>query len=835
MHFSQKLRSAALLLTLFTLFAAHAFGQSDAGYTITGVVADSLTGATDTYSTVRLMPEGKKDVVAVAAAGADGRFNLSYGKAGNYTLEVAALGRQSLMRRVTLGGAKTVDLGRILTQEATATLGEATVLGAKPLVKAEIDRLSYAIADDPDAQSNSLLDMLRKVPLVTVDGQDNISVNGSSSFKVYVNGKPNKMMSDNPSIVLKSFPANAVKRVEVITDPGAKYDAEGTSGILNIVTETDAETSGWTLSPNIRAGNKDLGGNLFGMVQIGKLTLSANGGVHRMLSQETDVDTERETFGDATNHLLTGRSDGRQHGTFGFGGVDASYDFTKHDLLTASMQFFRGRQRSNSEGHTQMDGDQGTVYAFDTRSRSLSKMGSINASVDYQHLFAKEDQSLTFSYRFSGGHNEQASDNTYGALQNVPYALTDLSVDPNNKSREHTAQVDFTTPIGKHHTLSLGAKYIYRLNRSDNDERIRAAGTEDEFVKSDSLSLLYRHRNDIAAGYAEYLYKIKKFSLRAGLRFESSHIRVTYPDGSRDAFSTTLNDWVPSLNLAYNITDVQMLRASYNMRIGRPGIDYLSPYVNHTDPTSISYGDPNLTSERAHNVGLNYSFFSQKFSLNVAAEYAFSTNGLTRYSFLQDGILNTTSSNSLHTKFISANAYVNWLVVKGTTFTANAGLSYGDYKSYRTGNHNHGYSGSVFAMLRQDLPWKLKLGLGGGNQWPNVSLQGEGSSFYFYFGSLSRSFLKEDRLTVELSTFCPFSPNRTFSTTTETTAFRSTTAAHIHGMARFSIGLRWRLGKLQASVKKAAHTIENNDVQGGSTQQQSQMSGLQGATTGTGN
>lgn len=814
------------VISLLSLTASCALAQTGNAFVITGQLTDSISGAGDAYATVRLLPAGKKEAVAVATTDAKGQFKLSYNTPGKYVLETAALGRESTRRNVTLSTDRAIDLGRIYTYESTSTLGEATVMGVKPLVKAEIDRLSYSMSEDPDAQSSTMLDMLRKVPLVTVDGEDNITINGNSSFKVYVNGKPNKMMSDNPSIVLKSFPASVVKKVEVITDPGAKYDAEGLSGILNIVTSTEAETSGWTVTPNLRLGNKENGGNLFAMVQSGKFTLSVNGGVTNQASISTRTETTREFFHDPTNHLLRGTTNGSQHATYGFGGLDASYEFSPHDLLTASTSFFAGQHKSHGDLDNRMTGDQGTVYSYAGDNRSKTKFNDINASVDYQHQFSKEEQTLTLSYRVSNNLRNAFTESEYRDIQNVPFTLNDLYVNPDNKSQEHTAQADFTTPFGEHHTFSAGVKYIYRLNKSDSEEKARAAGTDDDFVKDEEQSLRYRHRNDITAGYMEYMYKLKKFSLRAGLRFESSHVRVTYPDKDREAFSTTLNDWVPSLNLAYNISDTQMLRAVYNIRIGRPGISYLSPYVNHSDPTNISYGDPNLSSERAHKFGLSYSLFTQKFTFVLESNYSVSTNGLTNYTFVNDGILNTTSSNSLHSKVLSGSSVINWAVIKGTSLIFQGSVTYGDYKSYRTGDHNHGYTGSLFAMVRQDLPWKLKLNIGGGNQWGDLSLQGSSPSFYYYFGSLSRSFLAEDRLSVTLSTFSPFNDKRLLTTTTESSAFRSQTDVHLNGMARFSLGISWRLGKLKASVKKSSRTIENDDVKGGNTQPQSGVEGV---------
>ena len=798
-----------------------ATAQVAGDYTIHGVVQDSLSQQKEPYATVRLFRKGEGKPLVVATTDARGKFTLHYTKPGTYILQTAIIGKLPTKKELVLEADKVGELGTILTQDAGKSLATAEVVAARPLVKSQIDRLVYSMSDDPDAQTNTMLEMLRKVPLVTVDGQDKITVNGKANFKVYVNGKPNKMMSDNPSVVLKSFPASVVKKVEVITDPGAKYDAEGTSGILNIVTATEATTTGYTVTPTLYWSNRGWGGNFFGMAQIGKLTLSAHGGVNGENSLRNTTESERELILDPVNHLLKTKGESYNHGTSGFGGLDASYDISKHDLLSVSSSIYAGRQKGHGLSSTFLTGNAGTVYSYDNVNHRDSRYHGINTSVDYQHQFGKENQNLTVSYRFSSDLRNNKTLNVYDNLQSVPFALKDRRIDPDNKSQEHTAQIDFTSPLGENHTLSVGAKYIYRLNRSDNEEYSRLAGTATDFLPDVAQSLLYRHRTDISAGYTEYIYRLKRFSLRSGLRFESSHIRVTYPNGTRAAFSTRLNDWVPSLNLGYNLTDTQLLRLGYNLRIGRPDIYYLSPYVNHLSPEKISYGNPNLESETAHNFQLNYSLFSQKFSVNFSATYSTSYNGLTFYSFMKDGVEHSTSGNFLHSKQWSFDTYLNVNPWKSTAFTLNGNLKYSDLKSYRTSDHNYGFSGNIFAMLRQDLPWKLKFALGAGATWGDISLQGQGSEFKYYFLDLSRSFLEEDRLTVTLNGFNIFNPRQTLKNTTQTTMFRSSESYVIHGLSRISLGISWRFGKLRAVVKKTARSIENSDVKTGSSSQES--------------
>lgn len=190
-------------------------------------------------------------------------------------MTISSVGRNSIVKNFSVKlGEKSVDFGTMYITDASNELGQVEIVAQKPLVKADIDKIEYNVQDDPDSKSNSVLEMLRKVPLVTVDGEDNIKVNGSSSFKVYVNGKPNNMMSNNPTEVLKSMPANSIKHIEVITNPSAKYDAEGVGGILNIVT-VGGGLEGYTATFSGNVSNRGAGGGVFGTIKSGKLTFSA--------------------------------------------------------------------------------------------------------------------------------------------------------------------------------------------------------------------------------------------------------------------------------------------------------------------------------------------------------------------------------------------------------------------------------------------------------------------------------------------------------------------------------------------------------------------------------
>ena len=204
--------------------------------TVKGLLMDETLGESEPFATVRVFKAGKTEKpVAMFLTDENGQFSQEVKGKGRFDIVFSSIGKEDLKKTVELEGKGILNLDTLYIKENATMLKGVEIVAQKPLVKMDVDKMSYNVAEDEDSKSYTVLDMLRKVPMVTVDGQDNITVNGSSSFKVYVDGLPNVMFSSNPSMVFKSMPATAVKSIEVVTNPGAKYDAEGAAGILNIV------------------------------------------------------------------------------------------------------------------------------------------------------------------------------------------------------------------------------------------------------------------------------------------------------------------------------------------------------------------------------------------------------------------------------------------------------------------------------------------------------------------------------------------------------------------------------------------------------------------------
>ena len=800
------------------LFASNLYtqAQTTTPYSVSGVLCDSTTHQAEAFATVRLLQLPTKKPVKAVLTQADGSFRITAPRAGRYLFEVVSMGKEPFRQTLSFDATtKSVKMDTLYIKEYDASLGVAEVVAQRPLVKAEIDKMTYSMAEDPDAKNNTLLEMLRKVPMVTVDGEDNVKVNGNASFKVYVDGKPNAMMSANPSMIFKAYPASAIKKIEVITNPGAKYDAEGVAGVLNIITNTQTATQGYTLTLNGSVGNRGESGSAFAVAQFGKFMLSAHYGTGYHKQPVSTTTMERELYDETLYHLLQSHTVSKGHGMFQFGNLEASYEFSPKDLLSVSVGIHGWNGKNNNTSINKMfavDGNE--TYRYQVASRTKSLYQTINASADFQHSFT-EDNRLTLSYQYS--HNPQTTqvwtENT--DMVNLPanFGLKDLASDPDNLSYEQTAQVDFTSALDKkkQHTLSVGLKYINRINRSNNVDYTREAGSDDEFTRDETRSLRYRHQGDIGAAYLQYNLKINNWAAMVGNRYEYYHVRVSYPDGKSRPFGTHMDDWVPSVTLGYNLKPTMMLKAGYNLRIARPDISYLSPYQVSYSPEAVKYGNPNLKSEKGHNLNMTFSTFSAKLTLNATLTYAFSNNGMEEYSFVKDGVMYTTYEGFRHSKETTLSTFINWTIIKGTTLNLNASGSYADRKAQVIGCHNSGFAGNAWGGIQQVLPWKMKLGLWLGGNTKQVTLQGRTAGFYFYSLNLSRTFLKEDRLSVNLQAGNFIGRYHNFRNTTSTSQMHMFTNTRTDFL-RYSIGISYRLGSLKASVKKTQRSIENDDV-----------------------
>ena len=714
-------------------------------------------------------------------------------------------------------------------------LDAVTVVAKKPLVKSELDKMTYDVESDPEAQANSVLEMLRKVPMVTVDGQDNIMVNNSSSFKVYVNGKPNNMMSNNPSEVLKNMPANSVKKIEIITNPGPKYDAEGVGGIINIIT-TGKGMEGYSLTVGTNYNTYGrIGTNLFGTVQSGKLTVSGRYSYTHSDAKRYWGGNRREVTGniDATSANVESNSTSNGWYNYHSGSFEASYEIDSLRLVSASLGIWAGGGHTPDEKQvvatSPLDGS--PLYHYSNFDRSRNSWSSIDGGIDYQRSFPVKDRLLTLSYKINSNPSSNDDEYVYQNMDGVATwqdylrLLKDQRHEQDGNSLEQTFQIDYTTPFAKIHTLEAGLKYVMRDNHSNDDRYIREALSTADYVYDETNSSHYKHTNDIFAGYLGYGVKWKLLSGRLGLRYEHTLQDVKYRLGRGEDFRKNFDDLVPSASFGVRVSDYVNFSLAYNMRIYRPGIWYLNPYIDDSNPTSISQGNSDLVSEKKHQITLGFNLNTSKLSLNMKAATAFVNNSIEGVTSLVDDrtieglshptgkqVIYTTYENIGKVKASALSAYVSWNIFSKTRIYSNLYGLYSDYSNGQT-MRNHGWSGYTFTGIEQTLPkdWFISVDYFGSTK--SVSLQGKGSSYSDYGITVKKSFLNK-RLNVSVYAGSLFNKYTRQDDVTESTNFRQSSWSKTSSR-RFYFSVTYRFGSLKASVKKAERGIENDDVKSG--------------------
>ena len=743
------MKKTLLVIATLLIIAGNMMGQTT---TVKGVLTDKSSGESEPFATVRVFNAGKTEKpVAMFLTDEEGRFSHEVKGKGKFDIVFSCIGKEDLKQTIELGEQDMLDMGTLYIMQNENLLKGVEIVAQKPLVKMEVDKMSYNVAEDEDSKSNTVLDMLRKVPMVTVDGQDNISVNGSSSFKVYVDGMPNPMFSSNPSMVFKSMPATAVKSIEVVTNPGAKYDAEGAAGVLNIVMNRQTpmasqSLNGYNGTIRVGVGTKQMSGGAFLSGQQGKLSYSAN--VMTSYNKPGTTTTEMEQMQDnGVQQLMTSTNDVKTPFTMGSLTLGYQLDPMSNINVTASLNSMS--MKSTGTTTTTMGGSPyGNGFSYGSSTDMKNKNTSFSGSVDYQRFLNQEHtQSLALTYQltYSPTTTEMTSnfDSSFLTSQSS-FDLTDRYSENKDKTTNHIFQLDYTMPLGTGKTLSLGSKL--QLHDATSDANYYLKDVYDPSSSSD-----YEYSNKILAGYGEFAGNWSKLGAKAGLRYEQTWQDVEYHLGNGQDFSTNYSSLVPTASLQYNLSQGSNLGLSYNMRISRPGISYLNPYVDKTNPIALTYGNPDLDVEKAHNVTLVYNVFSSKLMMNLNLHHNFVDNAISQYSFYDaDNLLNTTYGNVVSSHQTGLSGYVNYLITKNTRLFFNGGLNYTDLRSNTLAQSNNGWTANIMGGVQQTLPWKLQLSAFAIASTKNYTLQGWSGGFNLVTASMSKTLLN-NKLSLNIS------------------------------------------------------------------------------------
>ncbi len=842
---TNALRCIALIIVLTALSTIPARTQTRAQAAkaptclITGTIRDKATHEPELAATV-IVAKAQQPKVAIKKGVTDtgGTFTLALpATEGHYVLTASVLGKKAAQVKFTVAPTDTlVALGDILLADDARLLKEVQVLAQKPLVTMDVDKLTYDVASDPDAKYMMTSEILNKVPLLDVDGEGNIKMNGTTNFLILQNGR-RTAVTRRPKDILRSLPAELIKSIEVITSPGAKYDAEGIGGIINIVMQRRYE--GHLTSLNGAVNNMGFNTGVSSTTKIGRFSIDGYVSYNRILTPAGGSASQTYNYGSDTRAYQQTDSKSKMQGSTEFSNINASYELDSLQLLTLSLSGMGSQRCLPSWGSTQMWNRDRSQMAYSYLRNNATKESFLNgtAGIDYQRTGRHNKQRLTtLSYQISTNPQWVKDHTQYSDLiNNTPTDLTeelqlyDNRTDRDNKSIEHTLQADYTSPIDKHNTIEAGLKYIARNNESTND--IYDARTQDgDYIYNTQRSNHYKNRNDILAAYLSYTYRGSLLSLMPGLRYEYTYQDIRYLSGAIGSDADYTGHYaylVPSMKVSFKVGRHQSLRLDYGMRLSRPSIYYLNPYFNNLNPQYITQGNGQLDAERSHNIGLTYGNFTRRLNLSMSLDYRRLDNGIEQVSriigdggeyfdngkhYAAQGAMYTTYMNIGRTQRTALDLYLRWNMTNRISWTINSNVSYLDLADPGRQLRNHGWQTYLSASTSVQLPADIRFSGRLAYSSRSVMLQGEDNSLVTYNFGLTRSFLKNRRLTLSLMASDVFKSWITRSRTTYGTNFYTQSHNQVKRQY-YGLTLMYRFGTLrQSGTKRASHGIHNDDL-----------------------
>ncbi len=809
--------------TILPMLALTAISAAAAPYSVTSTVTEAPSGETCVGATVKVyQPADSAATVKFAVTDIDGRFTTQLPAKGDYVAHVSYIGcKDATLPFALTASAPDLTLPDIKLQRDDQTLEEFTVVARRKLITSDGATLTYNVEQDPVAQTSSTLDMLRHVPMVTVDAQDNVKVNGQSNFKIYINGKEDPMLRGDVATVLKSMPASTIKKVEVITEPGAKYDAEGSGGILNIITTTKSTVEGYLANVSLNAYNQGVGGSVYAMTKINKVTASLQGSyMHSSLRRHMDATGDTEYIGnEAENRQLTST---RTHMTpYHFGGLDANVSWEPDTLNLFTVGFnwgSFGSANTNEHSATMFSSLGEKVWSYSRRDELDNSSDWMSLTASFQHTFRKEGHHIIGSYIFDHGSDETNSETR-------TYDIEGIAVDHPWRNRlgssryhKHTLQIDYANPFDEHHLLEAGFKGSWRPDKGLSSQ---GYGQSQETILPDpSQSINVTQFQDIMALYVSYTGNYGKWNVKAGLRYEHTRMGMDYRTPGYDDFTTYLNDLVPNAAVTYKFDQASNLRLAYQMRIDRPMLGQLNPFRNTMTIGQVSYGNPVLDSAHDNSVSLTYSNYGSAVSGSVGISYGQTDNNIEQYSFLDEGnLICETYANIGHHRSTTLSGNLQWTPMVTLQLGVSGAVSYEDYRaeSPRLTASNSGFNGYFNANADYTLPCQLRLSAYGGWGSPWIGLQTDGGSGWYYYGiGLSRSFLKEKRLTVNVMASNILPSHRTGSSSSSYAGVRYT-QTYTYPQWGVGISVSYRLGSLSARVRTTDANLSTETGNTGNT------------------
>lgn len=707
---------------------------------ITGTLLDSLTKKPVEFASVGLYEQGSEKPIDGVLTDGQGDFKLKNLRNGIYHLSITFVGYGTKnIDSVKISEKKlVVNIPKILLAPSTNLLKETTIEAEKALIETKIDKLVYNAEKDITTKGGNATDVLRKVPMVQVDLEGNVMLQGTQNVKILINNKPSSLTAGSVADAMKMIPADEIEKVEVITSPSAKYDAEGTGGIINIITKRK-NIHGFSGMVNAGAGTRS--SNLFGNLsyRTGKLGTGLNFGGFGY-SGKGELQATRST----QYSSLRQEGDNNNTGFGPFGQMTLDYDFTQRLNLNGSLRVndFNNSSNGTTDNYFSFNGNPSRklfTTDYDTKTDGLN----YDATLDLKQSLKKPNQEFTLSGQLTNSNRNTEYDisRMLDSLPRFPILENSLNKSGN---KELTIQADYSHPLLEELLLEVGAKNIIRKVKSDYNYKIFSY-IADAYLNDTSRSNVFDYDQTIYAGYMQLSATLKRWGIKGGLRYEHTNLDGGFNQSS-SSVTNSYENFIPTATVSFTRPTKFSLKLSYTQRIQRPGLTYLNPYINQSDVSNISYGNPNLSAEKSQSFEFGWNSFQKFGSINLSVYHRFTNNAIEGIRFVDTNDVYVSTYDNIGKNY-STGASIGLNVMWKSKIYMGSNFNIFYYKVKSTGltenlqNDGINYNVSLYGSYEITKTWGIQAF--GNFNGPKFTVQGSSTSFWYYNLSARKEFKNE--------------------------------------------------------------------------------------------
>lgn len=713
---------------------------------VTGKIVDKQSGEAMLYVTVSIHNMEDTSLVTGGITDVDGKFTINDVPLGKkYLFKCSFIGYATKYIDLDFKGAKSIDLGEVILAPGSEVLDGVDVTVDKPVVTYEIDKKVVNVEEMNTVASQTAVEVLANIPSIAVDMDGNVSLRGSSGFTLLINGRPSALA---PSDALPLIQASNIKDIEIITNPSAKYDAEGTSGIINIILKKN-KLEGVSTMVNVNGGNAgngseywNYGGDFLTSINKGKFKFNIGGQFTNRNRFRTIEQVRITTVGNEESKIAS-------NGTHRFFGVNYGGNFameyapTESDVISVGLDVKQRQWNAAANYFFDQYTNDSLISSYENRERTLRDFFVLSGSFGYQHLINKNKDhyiSLTSTYNLYDGNEDAQTE--YFSLENVYQGGNrNTEVGPSNSVR---VSLDYQYPFKNGVKLQVGTRGDFGFS-SDNQDSYQYDFDSSAYVRLDQYSMDVKYSQNILAGYAIIGGKFKdKLGYQVGVRAENTDRYIellTNPD-----LNTTVQrlNWFPSAHFSYKLDKKNQFKASGSRRINRPRTWFLEPFIAWEDPYTVRQGNPALLPEYIQSYELGYIRELKKGSFSAELYFRNTTNIMQRIQEVYDtNVIVKRPVNAGVSQAAGLELAFNKRLTKWWMLDAGANFFYfqvrGEIPGASLDQQNFTYRGRLSNSFNLPKDWKIQLITN--YQADVVTVQGMDKGYYSFDLAIKKGFM----------------------------------------------------------------------------------------------